>query len=278
MQERHSVLVFAGLDPSGGAGISADIEAIAAVGAHALPIVTALTVQDNDNVFAVNPVDANILRRQADVLIDKIAISAVKIGIVGNRANADAIADVIARLRKRQPDLPVVLDTVLASGHGDALSEDHPKHTLRALLGVATLAAPNLLEAARLCEGAPTVEAQARALLATGAQNVLIKGGHGAEDSDIVNQWFRDGDWCAWTWPRLPGAFHGSGCTLAAAIAGLLAQGRSMREALSSAQRYAHHTLEAAYAIAGGQSVPNRHVGVPSDFPSFAREAAADFL
>lgn len=261
MQTRHSVLVFAGLDPSGGAGISADIEAIGAMGAHALPIVTALTVQDNDNVFAVNPVDAKILRRQAEVLIDKITVSAVKIGIVGNRANADAIAETIARLRKRQPDLPVVLDTVLASGHGDALSDDHPNHTVRPLLGLATLVAPNLVEAARLCDGAQTVEAQAQALMAAGAQHVLIKGGHGAEDKDVVNRWFTEGEGHAWTWQRLPATFHGTGCTLASAIAGLLAQGKPMRESLTRAQQYVHRSLEQSFAIAAGQRIPNRHVG-----------------
>jgi hydroxymethylpyrimidine/phosphomethylpyrimidine kinase len=262
MRTRHTVLVFSGLDPSGGAGISADIEAIGAMGAHALPVVTALTVQDNDNVFAVNPVDANILRRQAEVLIDKIAISAVKIGIVGNRANAQAIAEIISRLRKRQPDLPVVLDTVLASGHGDALSEDHPNHTLRPLLGLATLVAPNLIEAERLCEGIQTVEAQAQALMSSGAKHVLIKGGHGAEDHDVVNRWITEGEGHAWTWQRLPGAFHGSGCTLASAVAGLLAQGRPMREALTRAQQYAHKALETSYHIAPGQRIPNRHVGM----------------
>ena len=79
------VLVFSGLDPSGGAGVMADIEAIGAVGAHALPVITALTVQDNDRVYAVNPVDASILAHQTQVLIDKIPVSAVKVGIVGNR-------------------------------------------------------------------------------------------------------------------------------------------------------------------------------------------------
>jgi hydroxymethylpyrimidine/phosphomethylpyrimidine kinase len=129
-----------------------------------------------------------------------------------------------------------------------------------------------------LCDGAHTVAAQAQALLATGARHVLIKGGHGAEDSDIVNSWLTEGEHYAWTWPRLPGAFHGSGCTLASAVAGLLAQGRPMREALARGQRYAHQTLEAAYAIAAGQAIPNRHVTLTSDFPNFAREAAADFV
>ncbi|MBS1187212.1 MAG: thiDN [Burkholderiaceae bacterium] len=261
--QRRSVLVFAGLDPSGGAGISADIEAIGAMGAHALPIVTALTVQDNDRVFAVNPVDAAIIRHQAQVLSDKIAIAAVKIGIVGNRANAEAIADVIRALRQKQPDLPVVLDTVLSSGHGDALSNDKPEAALQGLIAQATLVAPNLPEAARLCPGIDTQQAQAQHLLSLGARHVLIKGGHGASEHDVVNHWFTQNDGHAWNWQRIPGEFHGSGCTLASAIAGLLAQRKPMREALTLAQHYAHQTLATAYQIATGQRIPHRGTRFP---------------
>ena len=107
---RPVVLVFAGLDPSGGAGLAADILAIAAQGAHALPVITALTVQDNDRVFAVEPVAPELLRRQAQALIDKMAIHAVKIGIPGSAANAAVIAQLIAQLRLARPDLPVVLN------------------------------------------------------------------------------------------------------------------------------------------------------------------------
>ena len=261
--QRRSVLVFAGLDPSGGAGISADIEAIGAMGAHALPIITALTVQDNDRVFAVNPVDAAIIHHQSQVLTDKIAISAVKIGIVGNRANAEAIADVIRALRQKQPDFPVVLDTVLASGHGDALSDDKPEAALQALIGQATLVAPNLPEAARLCPGIDKLEAQAQHLLGLGARHVLIKGGHGTSAHDVVNRWFSQNDGHAWSWQRIPGEFHGSGCTLAAAIAGLLAQNKPMRETLTLAQHYAHQALASAYQIATGQRIPHRGTRFP---------------
>ncbi|MEA5098658.1 MAG: hydroxymethylpyrimidine/phosphomethylpyrimidine kinase [Burkholderiaceae bacterium] len=260
---RRCVLVFAGLDPSGGAGISADIEAIGAIGAHALPIITALTVQDNDRVFAVNPVDAGILRHQAQVLIDKIPVAAVKIGIVGNRANAEAIAEIIDTLRQKQPDLPVVLDTVLASGHGDALSDNDPAQALVPLIGLATLIAPNLPEAARLCPGIEGTDAQAQQLLHLGARHVLIKGGHGAAESDVVNRWYTRDDSHAWTWQRLPGEFHGSGCTLASAVAAFLAKGRSVRAAIGSAQLYAHRALETAYAITDGQRIPQRHVDLP---------------
>jgi len=260
---RHCVLVFAGLDPSGGAGISADIEAIAAMGAHALPIVTALTVQDNDRVFAVNPVDANILRHQAQVLIEKIPVAAIKIGIVGNKKNAEVIADVIRALRKHQPDLPVVLDTVLASGHGDALSDDNPEDALLPLLGLATLVMPNLPEAARLCGDDYPLDIQAQRLLGLGAQQVLIKGGHDSDENQVVNHWFTHGDSHSWTWERLPGAFHGSGCTLASAIAGLLANGKDLLGALGLAQQYSHQVLASSYQIADGQRIPNRGIDLP---------------
>jgi hydroxymethylpyrimidine/phosphomethylpyrimidine kinase len=119
---RACVLVFSGLDPSGGAGVGADIEAIAAQGAHALPIVTALTVQDNNRVREVVPVDAALLARQAEALLDAMPICAVKTGIPGSRENAEVIADIVRRLRARHPGLPVVVDPVLASGRGDALA------------------------------------------------------------------------------------------------------------------------------------------------------------
>jgi hydroxymethylpyrimidine/phosphomethylpyrimidine kinase len=257
---RHCVLVFAGLDPSGGAGIQADIEAIGAMGAHALPIITALTVQDNDHVFAVNPVEANILRHQAQVLSDKIQIAAVKIGIVGNKANAEVIADVIKILRQQQPDLPVVLDTVLASGHGDALADDNPEDAIYPLLELATLVMPNLPEAARLCGDEHPVEIQAQRLLGFGARHVLIKGGHGKNEKEVVNRWITHDDGHEWVWQRLPGEFHGSGCTLASAIAALLASGKPMRNALVQAQQYAHQALENSYQITSGQRIPNRRV------------------
>jgi hydroxymethylpyrimidine/phosphomethylpyrimidine kinase len=147
---RPCVLVFAGLDPSGGAGLSADLQALAGQGAHALTVCTALTVQDNDRVYGVQPVDAGMVLRQAQALVDKCAISAVKIGITGSAANALAIAEVIAQLRERQPQLPVVLDPVLASGHGDLLSRDDAAQALAPLLPLATVITPNGPEAQAL--------------------------------------------------------------------------------------------------------------------------------
>ena len=246
-----TVLVFSGLDPSGGAGIAADLMAIAAQGAHALPIVTALTVQDQNRVYGVEPVDSALLLRQAEALIAALRIDAVKIGIPGSRANAEVVAGVIRRLRQRAPNLPVVLDPVLASGHGDLLARGDAAAALAPLLPLATVLVPNLHEAAALDT------AQCR--------HVLVTGGH-AEGAFVINRW-RGADQGQgqdrvrvreWRWPRLPGQFHGSGCTLAAAIAARLALGEAMELALGTAQAYVHATLAQSFCVGTGQRIPRR--------------------
>ncbi|GAB2866636.1 hydroxymethylpyrimidine/phosphomethylpyrimidine kinase [Pseudoduganella ginsengisoli] len=257
------VLVFAGADPSGGAGIAADILAIHAQSAHALPVITALTVQDNNRVYAVQPVEPDMVLKQARALAAKVAIRAVKIGITGSAANALAIAQVISELRTTYPDLPVVLDPVLASGHGDLLSRDDAVEALAPLLPLATMITPNGVEAAALvgaAELAPDhagAREHAQLLLDKGCKHVLITGGHGLGDT-IINRWFNHVQGQSWSWQRLPGEFHGSGCTLASTIAGLLAYGYPVAQALVRAQGYTHRTLAAAYAIAPGQLIPQR--------------------
>jgi hydroxymethylpyrimidine/phosphomethylpyrimidine kinase len=253
-----TVLVFSGLDPSGGAGMAADVLAIAAQGAHALPVVTALTAQDQNRVHAVEPVQASLLEQQARLLVDAARIDAVKIGIPGSRVIADQVADIIARLRLRQPRLPVVLDPVLASGHGDALTRGNAVQALARLLPLATVVTPNTLELAAL---------RAQGLLGAGGSGpeVLVTGGH--EDGEqVVNRW-RDQ---SWRWPRLSGSFHGSGCTLASALAARLALGESLAVALEVAQTYTHRTLEAAFAIGAGQAIPRRVLDAFQPAPSDA--------
>jgi hydroxymethylpyrimidine/phosphomethylpyrimidine kinase len=240
---RPCVLVFSGLDPSGGAGIQADIEAIAAQGAHALPLVTALTVQDNNRVHEVVPVASGLLERQSAVLADSMPIRAVKIGIPGNAPNAGAIARIILTLRVRQPDLPVVLDPILASGRGDPLARGNALASLAPLLPLATVLVPNLMEA--------------MAISAPGCPHVLVTGGHG-EGDEVVNRWVSRDGMREWRWPRLPGKFHGSGCTLAAAIAARLALGEPVEQALENAQRYCNQALADSYVIAPGQRMPRR--------------------
>jgi hydroxymethylpyrimidine/phosphomethylpyrimidine kinase len=254
---RATVLVFAGADPSGGAGIAADIQAIAAQGAHALPVITALTVQDNDRVFEVVPVASDVVRRQAQALIDKIEIHAVKIGIPGSRANADTIAMLIAELRLKRPGLPVVLDPVLASGAGDALAREDACHVLAPLLPLASVIVPNLPEAQALCGAAASVAEQAASLRARGCGDVLVTGGH-ADGAMVVNRWFGAAGESEWRWPRLAGEFHGSGCTLASAIAARLACGDGIERALATAQAYCHQALADAFSVAAGQRIPLR--------------------
>lgn len=239
----RTVLVFAGLDPSGGAGIAADLTAIAAQGVHALPVITALTVQDNNRVYGVEPVDAALITRQAQALIDSVEIDAVKIGIPGSRVNAEAIAALLAALRARRPDLPVVLDPVLASGHGDTLTRGDARAALAPLLALATVATPNSNEA--------------QALDTSMCQHVLITGGHDA-GPQVINRWQSAGQQWEWRWERLPGQFHGSGCTLAAAVAARLALGEPVGKALDTAQAYVQRTLAQSFSIGPGQRIPRR--------------------
>lgn len=253
------VLVFAGSDPSGGAGICADIEAIAAQDAHALPVITTITVQDNDRVYAVHPVATQLILEQAQTLADKISISAIKIGIIANRANAVALAQWITQYKISHPKLPVIVDPVLASGHGDMLSTDNAVEALTPLLSVATLITPNLPEAVLLCPNAQTPQHQAAHLMQHGILDVLIKGGHGTE-AVITNYWFHQEQTMSWRWPRIDSSFHGSGCTLASAVAGQLACGRTMLQALTTAQEYCHCALKNSYAIAPGQRIPKRTI------------------
>lgn len=273
---RPCVLVFAGHDPSGGAGIQADIEAISAQGAHALTVVTSLTVQDNDQVYAVHAVAPEIVLAQAECLIEKFPVAAVKLGILGSTENALVVASIIRRLQSQDPALHVVLDPVLGSGRGQQLSLDDATLALAPLLEVASLITPNLPEVGRLGAHGSSPIQQAISLLGGRCRDVLLKGGHGFEE-EVCNRWFSlrerhgqgstaamtDQGWQLsekhWSWPRLAGEFHGSGCTLAAAIAAQLACGQSMEGSLEAAQIYTQNCLHHAYPIAAGQLIPQRY-------------------
>ncbi len=261
---RACVLVFAGHDPSGGAGIQADIEAIAAQGAHALPIITALTVQDNNQVYAVHPIASSIIEAQARALISCMPIRAVKLGIVGHRENAEVIASLIDELQQQKRfenrDLPIVLDTVLGSGRGNLLSLDDACFAMAPLIDRASLLTPNLPELAKLAPHGLTSAQKAMSLLGGSCRDVLLKGGH-ADDEVVINRWFSSDhpqQEVQWSWPRLAAQFHGSGCTLAAAISAHLALGKSMQQSLFDAQEYTQMSLASAFQIADGQRIPQR--------------------
>jgi hydroxymethylpyrimidine/phosphomethylpyrimidine kinase len=252
--ERPVVLFLSGHDPGGGAGLQADAEAAAALGAHALTVVTAHTVQDSRDVRRVVAPDPALLREQLDTLLGDFVVRAVKIGLLAGAASLPAILGALARVRA-----PVVLDPVLRAGGGAELSSPllEPE-TLRSLLPHVEVITPNAAEARRLAPAAAEPEACAAALLDLGARNVLVTGGDEPGEA-VVNRWYAAGrPPRAFAWPRLPGPFHGAGCTLAAAVASLLARGAPLGSALEDAQAYTKRALARSYATGRGRLIPGR--------------------
>lgn len=256
------VLVFAASDPSCGAGIQADILTLASLGCHPLAVVTALTVQDTVGVESVHPVDSETVERQARALLEDMPVAAFKVGVLGSVENVVAVAEIVADY----PDIPLVLDPVLASGRGDEFANEDLRAAMRELLlPQCTLITPNTVEARRLVEdeaeeeGAEDDLAQVAArLLALGSQYVLLTGAHEqtAQVSNTLygeNGLLRQDDW-----ERLPGSYHGSGCTLASAIAACLAGGSEVEEAVREAQEYTWQTLDHGFRPGMGQFIPDR--------------------
>lgn len=248
------VLCLSGHDPGGGAGIHADIEAVAAQGAHALTVITALTVQDTRNVRRVAPVPVTLMVEQIEALLADGAIAALKIGLLGAVDQIAPLASLAARLR-----VPVVLDPVLRAGGGAELAESGLQQALLdVLLPRVSLLTPNAAEARRLAPQAATLEQAARALLASGCGGVLITGGD-EPDGAVINTLHRpDSAPRSWTWPRLPETFHGAGCTLAAAVAARLACGDAPEQAVEIAQAWTQRALARARTVGRGRRIPGR--------------------
>lgn len=260
MTSRPSVLCLSGHDPGGGAGMQADIETAAALGGHAVCLITAHTVQDTRDVRRVVAPQLALLREQAEVLLGDVSVGAIKVGLLGAPEQTAFVAELAARLRR-----PLVLDPVLRAGGGAELATGALVDAIRRdLLPNVEVLTPNADEARRLA-GAEDLAACGAALLAGGARNVLITGGDEATRGPgeaVVNRWFRrDGAPRAFAWPRLPGPFHGAGCTLATAIATLLARGLPLAEALADAQAWVHGALGRAFAPGRGRPIPGRNPG-----------------
>lgn len=249
---KPNVLVIAGHDPSGGAGIHADIEAIHALGGFASTLITALTVQNTQAVrsFQLTPIE--LLKQQADCLLDDMTFSAVKIGMTGSVKVVEWIAALLPRLG----GIPVVLDPVLAAESGGSLGEQDVPAALRRLFPQVTLITPNLPEAQRL-SGKMELDAVGATLLAQGASAALVTGTHD-DTPEVQNHLFTEEGVSHASWARLDGSFHGSGCTLASAIACLLAQGLPLAEAVVKAQDYVHTSLAKAFRAGKGQWIPWR--------------------
>jgi hydroxymethylpyrimidine/phosphomethylpyrimidine kinase len=254
-------MVFAASDPSGGAGLQADIMTLSSMGCHPLSVLTALTVQDSAGVEDTLAIDADWVADQARTLLGDMSVAAFKIGMLGSVENIAAIAEIVSDY----PDIPLVLDPVLASGRGDELASEEMIAALRALLlPQTTLLTPNSLEARRLAldEDAdnddPDLPECARRLLEAGAEFVLITGTH-EHGAQVVNSLYgENGLIRADAWERLPGSYHGSGCTLASAIAANLANGLDIAEAVRDAQDYTWQTLANGFRPGMGQYLPDR--------------------
>jgi hydroxymethylpyrimidine/phosphomethylpyrimidine kinase len=270
------VLTFAASDPSGGAGIQADILTLASMGCHPLSVVTAITVQDTLGVEGIQTIDVEWVADQARCLLEDMPVDAFKIGVLGSVEIVAAIAEIVSDY----PDVPLVLDPVLASGRGDEFATDEMIDAIRELLlPHTTIVTPNGMEARRLADVDDEDEASlalcAERLIEMGAANVLITGTHEATP-DVVNTLYAKGGVVrSDTWARLPGSYHGSGCTLASAIAAMLANGLELPDAVREAQEYTWHSLKKAYRPGMGQHLPDRLFWAREESDAPAEGAAA---
>jgi hydroxymethylpyrimidine/phosphomethylpyrimidine kinase len=217
-------------------------------------------VQDTSGVESVLPLDAEWINDQARALLEDIPVAAFKIGMLGSVENVLAVAEIVSDY----PEIPLIFDPVLASGRGDELSSEEVISAIREmLLPQTTLLTPNAPEARRLAEsdeddGEPSMDVCAQRLIEMGAQYVLITGTHENTPKVINTLYGPDGVVRRDAWERLPGSYHGSGCTLASAIAGCIAGGASMEDAVRDAQDYTWQALAAGFRAGMGQFIPDR--------------------
>ncbi|MFK7794559.1 MAG: hydroxymethylpyrimidine/phosphomethylpyrimidine kinase [Gammaproteobacteria bacterium] len=254
---RPPVLCIGGLDPSGGAGLEADIEAVASCGGHALPIASCLTVQNSVQTFSVSGVDPQLIQQQAHALIDDMPIVSCKIGVVPNKAIISAIREILTQL----PNVPVVFDPVLSASHGSTFSNADTINAIKEiLLPVVTVITPNLSELATLTDNNDDITSQAKALCQLGVNYVLATGADSHQDDDNVHNTLFNSEGMKeeYQWPRLPNSYHGSGCTLSSALACFLALGLDMSAAVNKAQQFTWRSLQNAQQIGSGQWIPKR--------------------
>ena len=246
---------FAGLDPTGGAGLQADIEALASTGCHGAPVIAAVTVQDTKDVIECVPVPATQVTEQAAAVLADMPVAAFKIGLLGSVDNVQAVHTILTS----HPQIPAIVDPVLASGAGRALVDDEMLDALVSLLFPrTTVLTPNTLEARLLAPEADSPEAMAQQLLSYGCEFVLLTGTH-EPTPEVINALYTNRRHVeSFHWERLAHTYHGSGCTLTAAIAGYIAQGADPYAAIHKAQQYTWEALRQGYRPGAGQHLPHR--------------------
>jgi hydroxymethylpyrimidine/phosphomethylpyrimidine kinase len=253
---RPTVLCFSGLDPSGGAGIQADIEAIGRSGAHAAIACTALTIQNSQQVFGFEATNKELLLAQANAVVNDLPIKVVKSGMLGTTNNISALAEFL----REHPDYQYVLDPVLVANSGGSLGDQETLvKAFVELIPLATILTPNTVEL-RALTGCENLEEATQQLFKMGAKAVLVKGGHEDTPEFIRNLLYVDGKLISETkCPRLEGEYHGSGCSLASFIAGRLAQGDQIKNAVQHAETWLFGVLKNAESpVQDGQKIPKR--------------------
>ena len=241
------ILVIAGSDSGGGAGIQADIKTITMLGGHAMTAVTAITAQNTQGVVAVHPVPTDVVLAQIDAVIDDIGVDAVKIGMIGSPFTALHIA---ARL-ERLEGIPIVFDPVMVATSGAALADDPTIAAFGSLMDVASLTTPNLPELRRLTSEEDEV-AGALQLVSKHRCAVLIKGGH--EDGDaLADALIEEDNMTSWQGQRIDTtSTHGTGCTLSSAIGFYLATGMALAEAVERSRLFVRMALHEAPGLGQG--------------------------
>ena len=255
------VLTIAGSDPSGGAGIQADLKTFTALGAFGAAVVAALTAQNTRGVRGIEAVSPAFVVRQMDAVLDDLDVRAIKTGMLGRAGVVEAVADRLAV----GPAVPIVVDPVLVATAGQSLTESQAIDPIRRrLLPLATLVTPNLAEAealtGRRVSTTQEMRDAARALIDLGARAALVKGGHLPDAAlDVLYDGVTFNELTA---PRAPGVFHGTGCTLSAAIAVGLARGATLHEAVTRAKRYVTDAIADSPARGqGARPLDNRSRG-----------------
>lgn len=249
------VLSFSGQDATGGAGIAADIATLLNLGCHPCAVVTAIAVQDTVNVKHCAAIAAHLVTEQAQAILEDMQVAAIKIGLIGSEENAEAIVSLLQQC----PKVPVVLDPILWAGGGNVLASQALKNKIfEKLLPLVTVLTPNVREARALVLSGQSLEACAFRLLDQGCRYVLATGADEETEQVINILYAQDRQAAKYLWERLPHVYHGSGCTLAAAVAGFLARGLDPVLAIQKAQSFTWEALRRGYALGRGQHLPRR--------------------
>ena len=257
------ILIIAGSDSGGGAGIQADIKTVTMLGGHAMTAITAVTAQNTQGVTAVHPIPAETVLAQIEAVVSDIGVDAVKIGMIGSAFTANVVADRLELLRQEQPDLPIVFDPVMVATTGSELADEPTVAAFGRLMGLATLLTPNLPELARLANEEDPVAA-ALHLVSDHRCAVLIKGGHEEGDA-LADALIEEDNMTSWQGQRIPTEHtHGTGCTLASGIAYFLAKGESLASAVGSAREFVRIALREAPGLGHGAG-PIGHAAVRLD-------------